>query len=249
MVTRSRIDWTRRLAEAVTITLSILVAFGIDAWWDGVQERRADAASLESVRRELVTTRGLLDDAIRLHALTQTQARIVLEMTSAGEATVPPDSLNTLVISLWRSYIINPPTGALQAAVQSGAVARLEDEELKDRLLGWGGLLEDLLEEEMEGSRNAHDFFREFMASRVSLTELFSAYQQSVSGAVIASERPDLPTSRHLLDLGPLLDDRDFENQVLVLFAYGQASEDEARAFRDVLVRALTRLEATLGVS
>lgn len=174
-----RIDWTRRLVEALTITLGIRAAFGIDAWWDGVKERRADRESLDAVGRELAATRDLLDTAIELHALTQTQARLVLEMTSTGRPTVSPDSLD---VSLWRSYVINPSTGVLDATVQSGAVARLDDEEVEDRLLGWGGLL----------------------------------------------------------------DARDVENQVATLLLYGQASEYEARTFRDVPVRTLDSLETTL---
>ena len=59
-----------RLAEALTITGSILLAFAIDAWWDGVQESDLDRAHLTSVLRELETTSDLLDDAIRLHELT-----------------------------------------------------------------------------------------------------------------------------------------------------------------------------------
>ena len=79
-----RSGWARRFAEALVITLSILVAFSIDAWWDGVQERSTDRTHLESVLRELQTTAGLLDDAIRLHGQSQVQALAVLEVTSAG---------------------------------------------------------------------------------------------------------------------------------------------------------------------
>jgi hypothetical protein len=128
-----RIGWARRLLEGLTITLGILAAFGVDAWWDGAQERARDRTHLASVLRELRTTGELLDDAVRLHRLTQTQAHLVLEMTSLGRPSVPADSLNSFVGSLLNSYIINPPTGALEAATLSGAIARLEDDELKSR--------------------------------------------------------------------------------------------------------------------
>ena len=127
MVTR-RAGWTRRLAEALTITLGILAAFAIDAWWEEVRERREDAEHLTTVLRELGTTHSLLDDAIRLHRLSQDQAATLLELTASGDMTLPPDSVSRLTVGLFNSYIINAPTGALQAAIMSGAIARLEDE-------------------------------------------------------------------------------------------------------------------------
>ncbi len=36
---RRDIDWPRLLAEGAAIVVSILLAFGIDAWWDDRQER------------------------------------------------------------------------------------------------------------------------------------------------------------------------------------------------------------------
>jgi hypothetical protein len=57
------------LAEGLTITLGILAAFAIDAWWSGVQESKSDQANLESVLRELRTTASMLDDAVRLDAI------------------------------------------------------------------------------------------------------------------------------------------------------------------------------------
>ena len=71
-----------RLGEALTITVSILLAFAIDAWWDGVQESNLDDAHLASVLREMKTTSELLDDAIRLHALTMDRAETCLLYTS-----------------------------------------------------------------------------------------------------------------------------------------------------------------------
>ena len=65
---------------------------------DTVQEREQDRSHLQSVLRELESTAELLDDAIRLHDLTQEQALLVLEMTSVGRSTVPADSLGILVM-------------------------------------------------------------------------------------------------------------------------------------------------------
>lgn len=241
------VQWRRRVGEAVTITLSILVAFAIDAWWERAQEAASDRDHMESVLRELQTTANLLDDAIRLHRLSQEQALNVLELTSSGaREAVQVDSLDSLLFGLWSSYQINPPTGALEAAVLSGTVARLEDATLRDQLLGWDSLLEDLLEEEDNGFRNATSFLREFLPDRMSMRGPVSAYRESVSGEAVGERQEDLPATRYPSDLAELLRDRGFENQILLLWAFARASEDEARAFRMVVDDTMQRIGRAL---
>lgn len=235
----------RRLAEAVTITASILVAFGIDAWWDGVQQRAQDESHLENVLRELRATDELLDDAIRLHRYSETLAHAVLEMTSAGGSNVPVDSLDTLIVELYNSYVINPPTGALQAAILSGAVARLSDEVLKSQLLGWDSLLEDLLEEERAGLAGAFDFQR-FLAQRVSVWGPTNAGGVTISGETVGERGRNLPPTRHQRGPAALLNDMEFENEILILLAYANASLSEATRFRASLDDVIERLETEL---
>ena len=49
---RQPIPWTRVLVEGVVIVGSILMAFGIEAWWDGAQERAEEAQLLASLAEE-----------------------------------------------------------------------------------------------------------------------------------------------------------------------------------------------------
>lgn len=237
--------WRSRFAEAVVITASILVAFGIDAWWGAVQQADDDRSHLSNVRRELEATDELLDDAIRLHDISQSLALQVLEMTSAGHLAVPEDSLNSIVAKLFNSYVINPPTGALQAAIMSGAVARLDDEVLKSQLLGWDSLLEDLLEEERSGLEGIR-LFLQFLAARASIWGPISRRGITVSGETVGEGNWALPRTRHAAGVGALINDRAFENQILLLLANARSSYDEATAFRQSLREALARLDATL---
>ena len=233
-----------RFAEALTITVSILLAFAVDAWWDGVQETNLDRAHRASVLRELETTSDLLDDAVRLHALTMDRAEAVLEMTSTGELVGSPKDLDALINDLFNSYEINAPTGALRAATLSGTIARLEDQELKSLLLGWEGLIDDLLEEEINGFENAVAFTR-WLGERVSMHGPMSFSDKNVSGERVGEPANHaLPPSRHTAGIATILNDMEFENQILLLHSNGQSSHDEAVAFREILKTAIARLRA-----
>jgi len=233
-----------RLAEALTITVSILLAFAIDAWWGDVQEKNLDRAHLTSVLRELETTSDLLDDAIRLHALTMDRAESVLEMTSKGELIGSSQNLDGLINDLFNSYQINAPTGALRAATLSGTIARIQDQELKSLLLGWEGLIDDLLEEQINGFDNAATFTR-WLGEAASLHGPSSIMDKNVSGEKV-EVRADhsLPPTRHTAGIATLLDDMAFENQILLLHMNGQSSHDEAVAFQEILETAISRLGA-----
>jgi len=56
---------SRRIAlEGVAVVVSILLAFAIDAWWDGHQLRDAEAAAMDALRDEFVQNREVLQQSI-----------------------------------------------------------------------------------------------------------------------------------------------------------------------------------------
>ena len=57
--TRS-VPWLRVFVEGVVIVGSILLAFGIDAWWEGRQERQEAEQQVELLGAEMVRNRDLL---------------------------------------------------------------------------------------------------------------------------------------------------------------------------------------------
>lgn len=59
---RSR--WGFLFAEAVLMVLSILLAFAIDAWWDGRQEEARRLELLQALRADFAATALGLDEAL-----------------------------------------------------------------------------------------------------------------------------------------------------------------------------------------
>lgn len=81
------IPWPRILAEGTVIVVSILLAFSIDAWWDGRQQRHNETVLLQALLDDLIEKRerlafrikyneGILDAA---QALINTDAQDPLE--------------------------------------------------------------------------------------------------------------------------------------------------------------------------
>ena len=55
------IRWKQISAEAVAIVVSILLAFWIDAWWDGLKDRREEREILIGLEVEFVDLKERLD--------------------------------------------------------------------------------------------------------------------------------------------------------------------------------------------
>jgi len=58
-----KVPWLRVFVEGVVIVSSILLAFGIEAWWSGRQDQALEKAHLEALREDLVESLHLLDDS------------------------------------------------------------------------------------------------------------------------------------------------------------------------------------------
>ena len=77
----SRIPLTRVFAEGAVIVVSILLAFAIDRWAEGLRERDAEQALLGQLETELQAARESLVQAIEFHERYANDAREVLEVS------------------------------------------------------------------------------------------------------------------------------------------------------------------------
>ena len=55
------IPWPRVFAESAAIVISILLAFGIQAWWEERVERNDESEQLQRLRTEFVTNIDRID--------------------------------------------------------------------------------------------------------------------------------------------------------------------------------------------
>jgi hypothetical protein len=146
----------RRLAlESVVIIGSILAAFALDTWWEGVQERRDERLVLDALHAEFSTARDVLIEYRGLQARVLTSVSSSLDALHAAHASgrrfvaIPDTALALMFV---------PPTtqlslGTLEGLVASSRLGIIQDRELRALLGGWGSNLAELTEEE-EGSRD-----------------------------------------------------------------------------------------------
>ena len=133
----SRQSLNRLLLEGAAIVVSILLAFAIDAWWDGRLEHGRSLAQLRTIETEFVEVELELQE---LEARLLELRRAVSELLShiAPDSQLQTiDSLYALIDLSFRTSKIELPTGSLQALLASGELATVPNNELKALLAAW----------------------------------------------------------------------------------------------------------------
>jgi len=135
------------LVEAAAIVASILLAFAIDAWWEGVQERAEEREILSSLRAEFEANQKVLAKTAGIHRLI---LGAMLDIVSASETdiSVHDESLDSLFGQAGGTPHYNPATGALAATISSGRIGLVRNIELRNRLAGWNAVVSDLIRDE-----------------------------------------------------------------------------------------------------
>lgn len=116
-----------RLGEGVTIIVSILLAFALDSWWDTHRTSRAVDEGLMSVVEELHDAEGGLVERVSAYDRVDGYLVAVLDLLDSapsGSAIAIPD---TLMAAVLYTPTIDPPTGALEAFLESGLLVSVSD--------------------------------------------------------------------------------------------------------------------------
>jgi hypothetical protein len=137
--------WAKAGIQALVIVASILLAFGIEAWWEGRQEAEHRAILLEDLATEIAQNREALSVSLRRQR--ERVERITTLLTELGPDAVglPTDSVVVLQRRVLTNPTYDPALGILELLIQSGDLAYIEDRELRSHAAGLAAYLDDYL--------------------------------------------------------------------------------------------------------
>jgi hypothetical protein len=159
--------------EGVVILLSILIAFALDAWWDGVQSARSLSQDLNGVTSEMESNRDVLlteIDALQRIMGGSELMLSVLEAERDHETVVVADTLAFLV-SNWAPRLVMS-FGALDALIESGRLGEIDDLALRTGLAGLKERVGNAVEQERMATNLMNNRLFPLLSPRVGLGEL-----------------------------------------------------------------------------
>ena len=130
---------SRYVAEGAAIVLSILLAFGIDAWWEAQTERQEESRILTALNDELLSNRDTLAARVAWHIDVQSATLALMAEGTLAESTLPSDSLDQLIGGAsWWGTSTPFQMATMDALTLSGKLALIRDEELLRGITAWG---------------------------------------------------------------------------------------------------------------
>jgi len=138
MQANENIPWKRITVEAAAIVSSILLAFAIDAWWQGKVEDRREHEVLIALSDSFSQSRANIQKAKDFHLAVQLSNTKLLKAITSEEVTLTNDEIERLVADLgWWDSRSHFSTGALNSLVFGGELSIIQDDVLRQLLADW----------------------------------------------------------------------------------------------------------------
>ena len=203
----SKIEWGRLGIEAAAIVLSILLAFWIDAWWEGSTERKQEGAILQALLRDFGEARQQFDKIASDNERLQGNMEQLLHWAEDGS--VPEDrrsEVDGMLGSTFNRKVFDPPSGAVETILGSGRLDLINNTALVPELTRWTALVDELREQQMAVVDHFYETVYPYLAARVNMQDLDKGIPYA--GGV--------PWPQEETDAYQLVRSRDFHNIIYV---------------------------------
>jgi len=131
----NRLPWTRIALEGIVIVVSILLAFGIDAWWGRRQAAERFQETLVSLEAAFVENVEGIDEHLDRADAFRTQLETFFELSPGEASRLPPEGAHEVLTAVYR-----PVTGSLNNEYLTelvGAADLSSQPILEARVAGW----------------------------------------------------------------------------------------------------------------
>ncbi len=129
---RTQIPWLRVAAESLVIIVSILLAFGIDAWWERHQNRQEEVQALLDLRGDLTTDSA---DLANLRRRMGTWDDKALWVDRNVDRELSADSVTTALRQLWFFSLYQPINASYSGLRDSGQLSLLRNNALRRQIV------------------------------------------------------------------------------------------------------------------
>ena len=130
MANSNSIPWSRISVETAAIVISILLAFSIDAWWDGRKDQFEEREILFGLEVEFVDLRERLD---RYAQFNRTGVKFIEQYLSDSVSDMDLRSIESTFVFATVVNVLDLG-GAIEALLASGRLEKLSDRAIRARL-------------------------------------------------------------------------------------------------------------------
>ena len=209
-------SWVRLTVESVAIIASILLAFGIDAWWSDRQQRVEEHLILAELLEEFQEKKISLDERTNFNYTILETTKLLLTLSGNLDRKLTIEEMDRHLHGInWFDPGDRFGTSVVQSLVSSGDLSIISNPSLRTSLAKWVPKF-DLIKGYLKSDQEYFTRVLEpFLINNTNMTQFYSS-AQGVPGQPESSRQfIDVPNSIDITDHRPLLDDQVFENILL----------------------------------
>lgn len=143
VVDRVGVSWGHALRDVLLIVVSIMIAFSLDAWWDGKARIAQEHEALTALHSELEASRIELDSVVVHNELLVARARLLLDLDRSSIERLNRDSLVFAYGGLNGGMTFDPSVGAIDA-ILAGGLDLVTEVRLRAAIAAWPGMLREI---------------------------------------------------------------------------------------------------------
>ncbi len=199
------------LGEILLVVIGILIALQVNNWNEERKQRAEEIEVLKSVRKGLSDTVAEFQflNGIRNKVLYGTRG--IFEEISKGE--VNKELLDSLIGLTFYRPTFNNKQGAIDLLFTSGKINLIHNDSIREMLLFWPGLIDDMVEEEGYATEMFMEHYYPAAAKYVNVDELIEkVLSTSFFGTEIEEERLSSLTFPNRYE--DMFQDREFLNHL-----------------------------------
>lgn len=153
----TNMGWPRIFAEVVAIVASILLAFGIDAWWQDRQIRLEEQQILQDLNDEFLSIRGILERHLTLHLEHLQWLEDFLNMIEDGPSRDAGTIVEAALLEMVTPTTSDIGNGTLNALLGSGRVDILTSRTLRAKLAAWDGVMGEVWDDQNDNAKMVYE--------------------------------------------------------------------------------------------
>ena len=168
-----RTNWKRFAVEGVVIVASILLAFGIQAWWDSRADAVQERALVSALEQDFRTARASFDSVKLAHQTVLTSMERLLIYTKSGSVPeLERAQLDTVLSRVFYRRTFDPPMGTVETILGSGRLDLFHNQDLVGELTRWTAAVQNFNELETSGTNHFYRTLYPYLSANLKLIDL-----------------------------------------------------------------------------
>ena len=235
---RRLLDWRTAGAELVIVIVGVIIALGVDSWWDDRQGKASEREHLVALRSEARTSLDSLRVVVERTEHIQLQVRTLLEVAQGVQDRPSADSLTTLAWGAFSYWSFEPLSTSYDNLVNTDGLTLLTSEDLRRDLGLFYSQLAIYHREDFQ-ARQWEQVNQPFVNGRLRALDWTPAPYR---------EEHALPAPRERTDWTGVLTDQEFEGILVNRFIAANDALNMMQKLGPTLERIVARIDSFLAL-